>query len=181
MDAKEQLRQSFRLRRKAIAPEVRAERSRDLMAVLFALPRVVGARTLLVYEAVGSEVETKSLLDACWRQGKAVALPRIHALGGMDMRVVRGVQELEPGPHGIPHPNPELCPLWKPDPSDVVLVPGVAFTPSGLRLGQGGGYYDRFLGAHPLLWSIGLAFSEQMTTELPRELHDAVLSQVMAA
>lgn len=66
-------------------------------------------------------------------------------------------------------PEDAVEPTWP----DVVIVPGVAFTASGDRLGQGGGWYDRFLGAiRPDCLTIGVAFAEQIVDVLPVESHD---------
>lgn len=176
---KPELRQHFRRLRAALPARDRAARSRALAERLFAAPRIAAARTVLAYEAVGSEVETRFLLAHLWHLGRAVALPRVRLDGTMEMRLVRGHGELEPGSHGILQPNTTVSPPWVPDASDVVLVPGLAFTADGLRLGQGGGYYDRFLAAHPDLWTIGLAFTEQMAESLPCETHDVRLREVV--
>lgn len=70
----------------------------------------------------------------------------------------------------------------RPDPSviDVVVVPGLAFTPDGDRLGQGGGWYDRFLmGLRPEATSIGVAFAPQIVAALPVEPHDVRVDKVV--
>lgn len=73
-------------------------------------------------------------------------------------------------------PEDDLEPDWP----DVVIVPGVAFTTTGDRLGQGGGWYDRFL---PKLRSgtvtIGVGFEPQIVEELPTEPHDVRLDCVV--
>jgi 5-formyltetrahydrofolate cyclo-ligase len=69
-----------------------------------------------------------------------------------------------------------------PDPSvvDVVIVPGTAFTAAGQRLGQGGGWYDRFLPQlRPGTPKIGVGFAPQLLPELPTEPHDVVLDFVV--
>jgi len=69
-----------------------------------------------------------------------------------------------------------------PDPKtiDVVIVPGTAFTRSGERLGQGGGWYDRFLpGTGPACLTIGVGFEPQLLDELPTEPHDVRLDMVV--
>jgi 5-formyltetrahydrofolate cyclo-ligase len=69
-----------------------------------------------------------------------------------------------------------------PDPTavDVVIVPGVAFTPDGARLGQGGGWYDRFLAeVRPECTSIGVGFDPQVVDVLPTEPHDIRLDCVV--
>lgn len=75
---------------------------------------------------------------------------------------------------------PEDDPPPDPDVVDVVVVPGVAFTPAGDRLGQGGGWYDRFL---PRLRrecvTIGVGFAPQLVDDLPTEPHDVRLDLVV--
>jgi 5-formyltetrahydrofolate cyclo-ligase len=62
----------------------------------------------------------------------------------------------------------------------VVIVPGVAFTRDGDRLGQGGGWYDRFLaGVRPDCTVIGVCFDEQLVDQLPTEPHDVSLACVV--
>ena len=59
------------------------------------------------------------------------------------------------------------------------IVPGYAFTPDGKRLGKGGGYYDRFLAAHPGLRTIGLSYAQLLQAELPCEIHDIGVDAVI--
>ncbi len=84
---------------------------------------------------------------------------------------------MRPGAHGIPAP---IGPAVDPTTIDVVVVPGLAFTRDGRRLGQGGGYYDRFL---PLLRddcvTCGVGFAVQIVDDLPSESHDRVLTMVI--
>ena len=62
---------------------------------------------------------------------------------------------------------------------DVLFMPLVAFTASGDRLGQGGGFYDKWLGAHPDTIRIGLAWDMQEVEELPIEPHDMGLTAIV--
>lgn len=73
-------------------------------------------------------------------------------------------------------PEDEVDPEWP----DVVVVPGVAFTSAGDRLGQGGGWYDRYLArVRPECVTIGVAFAEQIVDALPVEPHDIRLDHVI--
>ena len=58
-------------------------------------------------------------------------------------------------------------------------MPLVGFTAMGDRLGQGGGYYDRYLAAHPQTMAIGMGWDMQEVPELPTELHDIRLSAIV--
>ena len=59
-----------------------------------------------------------------------------------------------------------------------LLVPGVGFTAEGLRLGQGGGFYDRLLPGHRGL-TVGVGFACQRVVEIPAEAHDCQVGQVI--
>lgn len=73
-------------------------------------------------------------------------------------------------------PEADVEPAWP----DVVVVPGLAFTAAGERLGQGGGWYDRFLSdVRADCTSIGVCFAEQIVDTLPIEAHDVVMDHVV--
>lgn len=75
---------------------------------------------------------------------------------------------------------PEDDPPPDPQSVDVVIVPGTAFTPGGDRLGQGGGWYDRFLSrVRPGCVTIGVGFAPQLVEALPVEPHDVRLDLVV--
>lgn len=75
-------------------------------------------------------------------------------------------------PEALPPPDPGIV--------DVVIVPGTAFTPDGRRLGQGGGWYDRFLPRlRPGTPTIGVGFEPQLVDDLPVEAHDVCLDLVV--
>ena len=66
-----------------------------------------------------------------------------------------------------------------PEHFDFVLVPGVAFSPSGYRLGRGKGYYDKFLSKYSNLFTVGVCFREQFFLDIPREPHDVPMNKVL--
>ncbi|MGB0767989.1 MAG: 5-formyltetrahydrofolate cyclo-ligase, partial [Phycisphaeraceae bacterium] len=70
-----------------------------------------------------------------------------------------GFDDLAPGRFGILEPTTQAPFDATPD---VTIVPGLAFTPNGQRLGQGGGYYDRYLAKHPATYKIGICLREQL-------------------
>jgi 5-formyltetrahydrofolate cyclo-ligase len=73
-------------------------------------------------------------------------------------------------------PEADVDPTWP----DVAIVPGLAFTAGGDRLGQGGGWYDRFLSeVRPDCVSIGVCFAEQVVEVLPVEPHDVTMDHVV--
>ncbi len=145
---------------------------------------------LLCYVSYGSELSTHELLYEALRLGKAVYVPRVLAEHRMDFFRIRSLEELQPGFHGIPEP-PESGETYDRDimaaghgdgTGELMLMPGVAYDPYGNRLGYGGGYYDRYLAAHPqfMTGSIAIGYSCQRTQrQLPVEETDCRPYQVI--
>ena len=145
-EAKRELRRTMRTMRRALPDQ--AERSDRLWRLVRALPEVVTATHLMVFDSVPGEPITAPFTAWCRARGKTVALP-------------------------------EDEPPVDPQSVDVVIVPGLAFTPGGDRLGQGGGWYDRFLvRVRPDCVTIGVGFESQLVATLPTEPHDVVLTMV---
>lgn len=86
--------------------------------------------------------------------------------------------QLIPGAHGIPAPAPDR-PVVEPEDIDLLVVPGVAFTAGGKRLGYGGGYYDRFIPRCTRARIIAAAFPWQIIPDLPTEPHDLTLPLII--
>ena len=83
----------------------------------------------------------------------------------MEFLETNSVRNLRPGPYGILEPaEGEVA-----EKLDVIICPGLAFTPEGARLGQGGGFYDRALARYPAARKIGVAFACQILPSLPCE------------
>lgn len=150
----------------------RALRSVALWADVAAQPAYASARTVMAFAAMPTEPDTDGLFARLERDGKQLALPRID--GDVIVAVAAG-SGWTTGRWGIREP---VGPPLDPAVIDLVLVPGVAFTRDGCRLGHGKAYYDRFL---PLVraTTIGVGFHEQLVDELPVEPHDVLLDQVI--
>lgn len=104
-------------------------------------------------------------------------LPRVLNKTEMTFIKITDPTTLLKGPFGILEPtdNQRASHL------DTILCPGIAFTKSGTRLGQGGGYYDRALTQYPTAKRIGIAFTCQIIPKLPIEAHDLPMHQVISS
>lgn len=112
---------------------------------LQALPVWHTARTVLCYMSCAKEPDTGPLLQAVLASGRTLCLPRQGEVPGrMEALKVAALFALQPGPHGILEP-PKGLPAVPPEQIDLVVAPCLATAPGGVRLGHGGGYYDRFL------------------------------------
>ena len=178
---KAELRRRARQYLSGLSPQARRTSDDALFARFLALPQVEAADTLLLYHGMGGEPDTARLLPALWARGKAVCLPRCLPGHGLEARLVRPDSALIPHPYGMLEPG-EDCPLVGKDAIGLVLVPGLAFDPSGGRLGQGGGHYDRTLAAlraHGPVFVLGLAYAGQEVEALVMEPHDQRLDAIL--
>lgn len=128
---------------------------------------------IMAYVNVRGEVSTEDIIQVLQNDpNKTCILPRCEG-NNLGLYAVRTWEQLMTGTYGIPEPNPETTQQIFPQDLDLILLPGIAFTPDGIRLGQGGGFYDRLLkDLRPDTFRLGLAFSCQITDFLPSELHD---------
>lgn len=168
-DRKRAIRETALARRAELSPADHAERSQRIRQRLLAHPAVVGARRVFTFVSFGTEVDTHGIIDALLADGRHVAIPRI-----MDASTIRAVpmtswDDLAPGHWGILSPRFDAPAAG---PFDVAVIPGVAFTEQGGRIGHGRGYYDRWLAANAVETTIALAFERQIVPELPLEPHD---------
>lgn len=125
------------------------------------------------YLSVGAELDTLRLIPKLKSLGYEVACPVIVGEGIMEHHRLELGQKLEPGLHGTHEP---VSGAWV-EAQDMVaiLVPGLGFTPRGGRLGQGKGFYDRYLDGCQTP-HFGLSFAEQVVPELPQEDHDRAMN-----
>ena len=124
--------------------------------------------------ALAGEVRTDLLIQRALRHHQRVICPRVRPHGQLAHHELSDVSELVGSAFGLVEPDSDRCPPVDPNLAEIILVPAVAFTEAGDRLGMGGGYYDRFL-AEPDMQSrprIGLAFEMQLTDAVPRAQHD---------
>ncbi len=172
------LRAALLAARGRLDPSARARASAAVAARLEALDLVREARTVATYAPLGSEVDLLELARRLAARGVRVLFPRVVP-GERRMRLARCAPgDLVPGPLGAPEP-PAAAPVVAEDEVDCVLVPGLAFSLDGHRLGRGGGHYDATLPSLPRAARIGVAFEAQVVPAIPREPHDATLDALV--
>ncbi|MEM9348358.1 MAG: 5-formyltetrahydrofolate cyclo-ligase [Planctomycetota bacterium] len=177
--SKAELRWHYRALRNAIPEASLVERSTVIEQLVLSIERIEHAGSVFVYVSSGSEVRTHELIAALLEQGKAIAVPRVLSEPGvMQPVLIHKLDDFAPGRFGIPEPTTREPFHETPD---VTLVPGLAFQQTGARLGQGGGYYDRYLAQHPATYKIGLCFNEQLADKLPIGEYDICMDEVITA
>src|SRR5882672_290617 len=161
--------------KKALRASVIARRdSQAITAKLLALPEYRAAGVVCAYASFGSEFDTATFCSDVIAAGKRLLLPRInHAARMLELREVKNLRgDLVAGVWGIREPA-ERCPIVPLTSVEFLLVPGVAFTATGERLGYGGGFYDRLLsGLNAKTPRVAAAFALQVVESIPTGLND---------
>jgi 5-formyltetrahydrofolate cyclo-ligase len=159
--------------RKGLDSAARRIASENAALRLIGLSELGQARYVLSYFALPAEIDPLPAMRELRNRGVAIAYPRVERPGVLGTYLVDDEGALLPGKFGLSQPA-ENSPALAPSLIDAAIVPGVAFDRRGMRLGYGGGYYDRLLPRlRPDCLRIGLAFDEQLLAEIPAEPHDA--------
>jgi len=138
------------------------------------LRHLVRGDALYLYAPIFSEIDTQSIFDFFSIHLK-IGLPVIEG-NEMIFYQLDSWSDLEPGKFGLEPPRRKRM---RPE-SETMVIPGLAFSKSGERLGLGKGFYDKFLSKHPKLFRIGLAYAFQISQkEWELEAHDEPMDFVV--
>jgi 5-formyltetrahydrofolate cyclo-ligase len=173
---KQAVRQSIIAAREKMPAAERLRLSHVVVRSICDLPDYRQADTVLGYLNFGAELESELLVQQALADGKRVLLPRVNqASKHLDIYKVQDLQkDVAPGAWGIREPVVDRCIKEETlGTVDLILLPGVAFTREGVRLGYGCGFYDKLLAQLPHQPSlVAGAFALQVVQEIPQEKTD---------
>ncbi|MFI1357401.1 5-formyltetrahydrofolate cyclo-ligase [Streptomyces sp. NPDC020898] len=181
------LRREFLTVRSRLTADDVQDAATALAAGALGLPELAHARTVAAYVSVGTEPGTRALLDALHARGVRVLLPALLADNDLDWGAYRGEGSLVEVRHGgrmaLLEPSGERLGPDAVTGADAVLLPGLAVDDLGMRLGRGGGSYDRVLarleraGTDPAL--VVLLYDSEVVRRVPAEPHDRPVHAVV--
>lgn len=175
---KNELRRAMRAMNRGVRPEARAAASTAIFGAVELLESFRRARCVALFCALGDEPSTEGVAARWAAAGRRVVVPRVE---GDAMRFFDyDPSRLVVGAFGIEEPSADarLCP---PGEIDLAVVPGVAFTSRGDRMGRGCGYYDRYLSQADFRGrKVGVCYAHQLVAALPAEAHDVRMDEVVA-
>ena len=170
-EQKQSLRAEARRFLAGLNEEHRRAEGRKILAQLERWTPWLEARTVCAFNALSSEPD----LLTPWPSCKKIILPRVAA-SGLSLHLVETPAELVEGSFGILEPCMN-APLAE-EQADLILIPGLAFDRTGVRLGRGGGYYDRLLaGFHGV--RVGVCVEELVFERIPAQAHDLTMDFLM--
>ena len=142
---------------------------------------IASAKTVALYRAINGELSCEAAATHLISQGKTVCFPRVKG-DTMDFYEIKDLdRDFSIGAYNVPEPKND-CRKVYPEDIDLIFVPAVAYTEEGHRLGQGGGYYDRYLnsyGAGKKPVTVGICYGFQIYSALPVESHDYMVDYVL--
>lgn len=143
-------------------------------------PAYQQAQTIMCFISFGTEVDTHQFIKQALHEGKRILVPYIASKkDGMKTSEIKDFSELEIGYFNILTPKSDYLRLTEERP-DLVIVPGVAFSKDGYRIGYGGGFYDRYLGdqTDPSP-RIAIGFQLQVVEQVPVEPFDIAVDKLI--
>lgn len=174
---KKTLRQDVFEKRQQLSPDYYLKANAAIVDKVLSTEVFQKAANIFIYHGVGKELDTSKIISEAFKQGKLVALPRVHGKGDMRAHYFQHGDQLAVSSFGIPEPlanSPEMMPKD----IDLIIMPCVTCNTRGHRLGYGGGFYDRFL-TKTDAFTLLPYFDELLVEEIPIQEHDQVMDCVL--
>jgi len=176
MDKKE-LRKQISAKKALLSAEQISQVGCELCQELTKTDAYQKAKAVFVYLPFNQEIDTTYVMTRALADGKMVAAPKVY---GDEMRfhIITGSSDLEPGYMRIPEPKETLPEIILQE-NDLLLMPGLAFDSKGNRCGYGGGFYDRYLSAHPCSNKVAFGYSFQLVNTIDAQAHDIPVDSLL--
>ena len=169
-EEKQRLRSVMRRMERELPQRDKQSADQAIAAHLVAIPEYQEASTVFCFVGTIHEIDTRPILADALATGKRLCVPLCVGKGIMELRQIHSLEELSTGAYGILEP-PEESPVVCPDEVDLAILPCLTCNHLGQRLGQGGGYYDRFLSGYRG-GTVLLCREKLIREEIPLEPHD---------
>lgn len=166
-------------KRRALSNTERTNHSSMIQKLLFDFSVFREAKRIFAFASMPDEVHTNEILAKMLEAGKEVAIPLITGPRKMEAAAFSDMADLVPEKYGILTVKPEKRRILDPSELDFVLVPGVAFSKNGIRLGMGGGYYDDFLKRASSAYRLAVVYGCQVFDTVPQEPWDEQVDAIL--
>ena len=178
--AKSALRKEVVSARRHMTPVAKADASAKVCAQLMQAPEFIKARCVAAFAPMEEEVNIWPLIEACWHEGKKVALPHVLSARKMSFHMTTDARGLEKGFKNILQP-PITHAQIAPQLFDFAIIPAVAVDSRRYRLGYGGGFYDIFMNELDCAAvTCATVFRCQRVVEVPLEAHDKQVNMIIS-
>lgn len=174
---KKLVRKEARLKNKTLSQAYINSSNHGITQRVLQHPRYKKASVVFCFVSTPQEVDTHSILQHAWQQGKTVCVPLCTGPGTMQARAVTSFAQLQPGTIGILEPVSHT-PVIDTASIDFAIVPCLTCDIYGNRVGYGGGYYDRFL-LDAVFYSAVVCRQKLLANKVPTEVWDVPVNHVI--
>lgn len=164
--------------RSKMSADQQLKASNEICQQLIEHVEIKKAKVVHAFLPMNNEVQITPFIEWCLSQQIKVICPKSLKKPNLKHLVFNSMEEVEKGVFGTTYPAGDNEFVGN---IDLIIVPGLAFDENGGRLGYGGGYYDKFLSEHAASYKVGIGFTFQLVSQVPRELHDVLLDEVIVA
>lgn len=157
---------------KGLSPSIKTEIEHQLFTQLISSDFWKNAKTIGITISQANEWDTKSIIEAAWKEDKTIAVPKCFpGKKKLKFYALQSYDQLEVVYFNLLEPKPIKSAMINKNMIDLLIVPGLLFDKQGFRIGFGGGYFDRFLINFPNK-SLSLVSELQLVNDLPTESFD---------
>lgn len=174
---KNELREAMKSERRSLSPEFIKAASGNISDTIIHLPCLKNAKHIMIYLSAFKEPDTFKLIEILLGDGKEISVPISNTdTSTITPSLLKSLDALKKGAYGIYEPEEIIC--VPTDTIDIALIPGIAFSKAGDRLGFGKGYYDRFLEEFGGV-KIGIGYDFQICDTIPVSEHDIKMDMII--
>jgi len=178
LEAKKTLRKEIKSLKAHLSDSQKLKAEEKVLGGLLRDKRFIASHNIIAYSSLPDELPTDNIIHTLIKQGHDIYLPVIVG-DNIEFHMYEGEENLfSESLFGIKEPT-SSCKSLPDDEPVSIIVPGIAFTIDGKRLGRGGGYYDRYLTKQKNSYKVGVGFACQCVSEIPTEDFDITMDKVI--
>lgn len=177
-ERKKGLRQKMLAMRRALSANETESRSSALKENILSLPEYKNAKKIMAFLAMKGESNLDGFIRQALLDGKEVYIPVCLPERQMEAGRLIDMEHFEKGPLGLRN-LPAGYEVTSPESLDLVLIPGLAVSQEGIRLGMGAGYYDRYLARVPFEKRVAALWDFQVIPDIPSEPFDQKIAKIV--
>lgn len=177
-ERKKGLRQKMLAMRRALSANETESRSSSLKENTLSLPEYKNAKKIMAFLAMKGESNLDGFIRQALLDGKEVYIPVCLPERQMEAGRLIDMEHFEKGPLGLRN-LPAGYEVTSPESLDLVLIPGLAVSQEGIRLGMGAGYYDRYLARVPFEKRVAALWDFQVIPDIPSEPFDQKIAKIV--
>lgn len=177
-ERKKGLRQKMLAMRRALSANETESRSSSLKENILSLLEYKNAKKIMAFLAMKGESNLDGFIRQALLDGKEVYIPVCLPERQMEAGRLIDMEHFEKGPLGLRN-LPAGYEVTSPESLDLVLIPGLAVSQEGIRLGMGAGYYDRYLARVPFEKRVAALWDFQVIPDIPSEPFDQKISKIV--